>query len=71
LQGDVVKVFENYAAAQLRYLANVHAAGNNEVTGDATSPALRALKRALTQATEPALRENLARAIAALEQRAR
>jgi hypothetical protein len=36
-----------------------------------TSPALRALKRALAQATEPALKANLARAIAALEARGR
>jgi hypothetical protein len=36
-----------------------------------TSPALRALKRAIAQATEPDLRANLVRTIAALEARGR
>jgi hypothetical protein len=42
-----------------------------EVERQATSPALRALKRALAQATEPALKASLARTIAALEARGR
>jgi hypothetical protein len=61
-----MKIFSDYAAAQLRYLTNKHADLDEE-----TSPTVRALKRALAQTTEPALKEGLLRAIAALQARGR
>jgi hypothetical protein len=66
-----MKIFSDYVEAQLRDLDRIRAAADHKAS-NVTTPAVRALKRALATTTERGLRENLARAIAALlEQRGR